>query len=238
MRVAIVLFACLAFFSVQAAASQLVWSGFTWNVRNQTRSGPGNNLWAGANSYLDSLGQLHLTIQKTKAGWTCAEIFTTVNFTNGTFEWWVNSRVDTLDKNVVVGLFVYPGGNTSAPPLTNEIDIEFAQWGNASNPHLFYTIWPKNTSLPYKSYGLPMNLTSNQSTHRFTWSGTSVFYEGLNGWPNGTTSQFANWTTPPAYDTLIPTMPLYVHMNVWLYNSRPPSNGKAVDIVFKQFHKS
>lgn len=71
MKLALLLILLVALL-LPATAAQLNWSGLTWNIRNQTSSGPGPNLWAGANTYLDAQGQLHLTIKKRSGKWTCA----------------------------------------------------------------------------------------------------------------------------------------------------------------------
>ena len=49
----------------------------------------------------------------------------------GRYQFQVIGRIDQLDPNVVLGLFKYPTPDVG-PDGTNEIDIEFAQWGRAT----------------------------------------------------------------------------------------------------------
>lgn len=212
------------------------WSGYSWMVRNQTSSGPGPNLWSDANAFLDVDGNLHLKITHTSQGWQCVELTSELTFPPSNFQWQVASRVDQLDRNVVVGLFMYPP-NGLAPDGTNEIDIEFAQWADPNNQRLFYTLFPKDSQLPHVSAALEMNNLPGPSTHRFKWNTTSIYYQSLRGYqPRDSSSDtFASWITPAKYINEVPTMNLSVHMNVWLFQGKPPTDSNEVEVVLKSF---
>lgn len=207
--------------------------GYSWTIRNQGSSGPGPNVWKDSNVFVDGNGDLHLKISYSPSGWTCAEIYTNSVFPYGTFEWWVIGEVDKLDKNVVLGLFMYPG--SGAVDGTNEIDIEFAQWGNANNKRLFYTVYPKELGPQPQSAGFDVQLSGTYTTNRFKWSATGVFYEGVHGHQEGSGQQFASWSSPANFSSQIPSMKLVTHMNLWLFQGRQPSNGKEVEIVIRRF---
>lgn len=142
----------------------LHWAGYNWNVKNSALTGPGPNIWSSHNVYVDQQQQLHLQIRKRATGWTCAQIWSQNNFGYGTYEWVVEGPIDKLDSNVVLGLFVYPPYNTLGDG-TNEIDIEFSQWGKARNPNrLSYIVWPKEGTKKKISKSVPLKLSMNVTT--------------------------------------------------------------------------
>jgi hypothetical protein len=49
----------------------------------------------------------------------CSRLYTNTAHGFGTYQWQIDHRLDTLDPNVVLGLFLYTG-----PSGYNEIDIE------------------------------------------------------------------------------------------------------------------
>jgi hypothetical protein len=121
-------------------ANTISFSGYTWTVKAPAdATGPGPNIWSAANVFVDNEGSLHLKLTKNAATgkWECAEVASTEKFGEGTYQWQVEGPLATLDKNIVLGLFNYSGKDG-----LDEMDIEFAQWGNETFPHLNYTIWP------------------------------------------------------------------------------------------------
>ena len=55
----------------------------------------------------------------------------------------VTGRPDQFDRNIILGLFNYPNSPSIGPDGTNEIDIEFAQWGDPNNPNrLNWVVYP------------------------------------------------------------------------------------------------
>src|SRR5579862_9347753 len=93
---------------LKAAPVTIDWKGYTWTVKQGSGLGPGPNNWDPANVSIDSNGYLHLRISNSGSGWTCAEVQTkALGF--GTYQWQVEGPIDTIDKNVVLGLFGYKG---------------------------------------------------------------------------------------------------------------------------------
>ena len=59
--------------------------------------------------------------------WTGSELFTTDRLGFGTYQWQVDSPIDTIDKNVVVGLFPYgPQAGIDAGLIRRARPIAFA----------------------------------------------------------------------------------------------------------------
>lgn len=110
------------------AANSLCFAGIEWNI--SSGGGPMGSELSSQNVWVDQNGMLHLLIrQDSRGNWYGAQVSTREKFGFGTYQWQVIGQLDQLDKNVVFGMFNYPG---YASDGTNEIDIEIARWGNDS----------------------------------------------------------------------------------------------------------
>lgn len=209
-------------------------SGYDWEVREKETSGPGPNHWDPKNVWLDKAGNLHLKITKVNGEWYCAEVISKVKFGFGKYEFQTVGRVDKLDRNIVLGLFDYPVPGED-PDATNEIDIEFARWGNDKWPNGNFTVYPatgaigKNNSHTFE-YALPENTPGMVATHRFTRARDRVLLDTFVGEKN-----LAHWVYAPAESRLIPQKPLAAHINLWLFEGRAPVDGKEVEVIIKRF---
>lgn len=92
----------------------------------------GPNNWNSNNVWIDGNNRLHLKLaySSAKGEWECAELYTDVKFSFGTFQWFVEGAIDKFDRNVVLGFFTYGGLDG-----TNEIDIEMAKWATHDHKH-------------------------------------------------------------------------------------------------------
>ncbi len=225
---------------VSATAKTISFSGYTWYVKSGKGMGPGPNNWNENNVWVDALGKLHLQIKysATTKKWECAEIWTNTSMGFGKYEWFVEGRIDLLDKNVVVGLFNYPTASVG-PDGTNEIDVEFAKWGNKNNKMGNFTVWPAQLGYTYSTFPYAIALTGTYTTHRFTWSSSSIFFQSLNGWRTDDTNVIATKTFAPTVSTiyLIPQSAEPVHINLWLYKGNAPSNNTTVELIISKFQK-
>jgi hypothetical protein len=211
-------------------ATTIQFSGYTWNVRNST-GGPGPNTFSGTNAWVDASGRLHLKIAKnpTTGQWSCAEIYSTQNFGIGSYQWQVEGAIDKFDRNIVLGLFNYSGRNEF-----DEMDIEFARWGNNAWPNLNYTVWPAASGYSTWSYSKNFSLSGTYTTQRFTRSLNSVVFKSMGGFYNDDTNLFETATcTSPTSSISTSAMP--VHMNLWLYGGNAPSDGNEVEIIIHNF---
>lgn len=131
-------------------------------------------------------------------------------------------------------MFLYPPGGSGVPDGTNEVDIEVSKWGNENGKNLLYNCFSTTNGITRGS-NYDMKLNGSYTTHRFQWTPDHVSYESMHGHQNDSTFQFVNWTTPSDIAHLIPSMELTVHINLWLFEGRPPSDGKPVEVVIKRF---
>ncbi|MGH9657507.1 MAG: glycoside hydrolase family 16 protein, partial [Bryobacteraceae bacterium] len=162
--------------AVAAAQSPRIisFSGYQWTVKNSTnRVGPGPNFFSDstANVWVDGQGQLHLKIAKRQGKWYCAEIVSVDSFGYGTYRFSINSRVDNIDPNAVLGLFTW---NDLPDYNHREIDVEFARWGSAANQNAQYVVQPYTNPLNIFRFNWPADVPS---AHSFTWSPSNVHFE-------------------------------------------------------------
>ncbi len=211
--------------------STISFSGYTWYVENSEQlCNPGPNYWSNnpENVWVDENGWLHLKITNRNGKWYCAEVTTTQTFGYGTYAFYVASNIANLDRNVILGLFAYKDD-------AHEVDIEFSKWGDEYNPNAWFTVQPP----PYingrnqKTFNLQLN--GDYSTHYFTWSRRSIFFQSFHGhYPIGTQpssniiESFTSYSRTSAQG-------VRAHINLWLYHGNYPSDGMPVEVIIKNF---
>jgi hypothetical protein len=216
-------------------AGTLSFSGYTWAIRNNGYGGPGPNHWDRDNAWVDANGCLHLRLTHRNNQWYGAEVQTQQKLGHGRYQFWLEGRIDKLDPNVVLGLFNYPTPDVG-PDGTHEIDIEFAQWGNPYAPRGNYTVWPASPGLRQETKPFSFVLKSDSSLHCLAWSPTAVRFESFHGRAGATNELFAHWLFQPTNPaSFISQMPMPVHINLWCFKGRPPSNGQPVEWIIRAF---
>lgn len=217
-----------------SALTTLTFSGYKWNVRSG-QGGPGPNNWRSANVWVDANGWLHLKISKINGQWYAAELTSQKFFGFGRYQFQVIGRVDQFDRNIVLGLFNYPTASIG-PDGTNEIDIEYSHWGNPAYPIGNFTVWPAQVGLTPRSHTFNLTLANANTTQRFTWASNHILFQGLRGFTDTNTGQYAAWNyAPVAYLDHIPQHAMPVHLNLWLFQGNAPVNGLPVEIIIKSF---
>ena len=212
---------------VESAGPRTIrFSGYTWEVKSfATKVGPGPNYFSASarNVWVDAKGRLHLKITYTNDRWESAEVGSARSFGYGRYEFRLASPVNAtaLDPSVVLGLFTW----SDDPAYHNrEIDIEFSRWGIAdlakSGSH---TVQPWETTGNQRTFSQP---SVAPSRHSFTWRPTSVAFRNSR-------LPTANWTYSG------PDVPVpggdHARMNLWLFQGRPPTNGRQVGIIIERF---
>jgi len=211
----------------------LKFAGYTWKIRSK-RGGPGPNNWSEKNAFVDKNGFLHLKLTQDTLThtWDCSEVIMTEKLGYGTYQWKIDGRIDTLDHNIVFGLFNYSGED-----LHDEMDIEFSKWGHPENDkNLNYTIWPASGVTVPKNveYAQPFSLSGTYTTHRFKRTEKALTFTSLNGFQDGDKNIFATktWEAPK---TSISQLEMPVFINLWLFKGKAPVNNKDVEIVIRDF---
>jgi hypothetical protein len=203
-------------------------SGCTWYVKSGY-GGPGPNYWSDSeeNVWLDPNGWLHLKIRYKDGIWYCSEVYTTEFTRYGIHRFYVISRLDSLDRNVVLGLFIYANDTT-------EVDIEFSKWGQIIPTH--------NAQYVVQPWYYPGNvekfwviLTGTYTTHYFNWQKDSIRFKSIHGhYPEPPNSNYLihKWLYTGSNNPL-ESESLRVHINLWLYQGNPPTNAQEVEVIIK-----
>lgn len=230
------LFLCLSgclFFSTSHAQETLSFAGRQWRIRGYDGM-PGPNQFSTKNAWVDANGALHLRIRHEGGKWTCAEVIAEGDFHFGTYEFFIEGPVDTLDPQVVLGLFTYPRPETGKSG-THEIDIEFARWGNPAYPNLNYTVWPAKEALKSASSSTEIEFGSSRTIHRFHWTAEKIEFSSFA--VKDKAAKVANWKfAPPDAAERISQVPQQLMLNLWLVDGKPPADGQEVEIAIHRFN--
>lgn len=203
----------------------ITFSDFTWDVKTSAgKIGPGPNYFSSspANVWVDVSGRLHLKLTKAKGRWFAAEVINQASLGRGTYTWVLDTTVDALDANAVLGLFTW----NDAPAFNHmEIDEEFARWGNAADPtNGQFVVQPWDTA------GNLLRITqaagAAPSTQSFTWGTSSVAFS-------------SSAATPSSWLYTGPDVPQpggeHARMNLWLFRGQAPTNGQEIEVVISSF---
>jgi len=129
----------------------------------------------------------------------------------------------------VLGLFNYSGNDGY-----DEMDIEFARWGNNAWPNYNYTVYPSSGDPDTNAHHeFELSLNGTYTTYKFVRNSTSVSFKGYHGHGENEANAFFPWTTPAGFP--VSTIALPVHMNLWLFDHLAPSNGQEVEMIIHQF---
>lgn len=222
-------------FKTQAVNRRIIdFSGYKWLVRNTTGlQGPGPNYFSNStqNVFVDSEGQLHLKITKRKGKWYCASIGNLTSLGYGTYRFYIASKIDTIDKNSVVGLFTWDDD----PAYHNrEIDIEFSKWGNESSSfNSQYVVQPWENEANINRFTTNLD-SGNYSTHRFTWSPDKISFLSVYGHYDFLVDQ--NYLIN-SWDYQGSDIPLKgnekIAVNLWNFQGKAPA--QEVELIIKRF---
>ncbi|NDV61907.1 glycoside hydrolase family 16 protein [Puniceicoccales bacterium CK1056] len=211
-------------------------SGYDWDVKTSGGFlfGPGPNVFSDdlENVWVDAEGKLHLRITYRDGQWRCAEVISNDSFGYGTYRFYVDSPVDALDPNVVLGLFTW----SDDPAYSyREIDVEITRWGDAQDPtNAQFVVQPWNNPGNLVRYTIPQG--SAPTTHSFDWQADQIAFashDGAYAPPPDVTPLLTQWTyTGP--DIPVPGDE-QVRINLWLVSGLEPIDGEEVEVVISRF---
>jgi|SRR5579859_2703316 len=235
--------ALLAVFAAGVALAQsgygnyFSFSGYTWRTKvSSAKVGPGPNFFSQNNVSVDSQGRLHLKITKSGAKWLCSEVVLQQTLGYGTYRFYVDSTLNSLDPSVVLGLFTW---SDDAAYNHRELDIEFARWGSAANNNGWYTVQPYNVTGNQASFVQPA--TAAGSTHILDWlqdpaSGNlSARFSSVTGFAVAPSS-----TNPLIFEHTFnsgvpPTGNENARINLWLFGGKAPAGRNTIEIIINRF---
>ncbi|WP_428389389.1 glycoside hydrolase family 16 protein [Mucisphaera sp.] len=243
---------------------KLRFAGHTWSIKSSdTPVGPGPNRFSDKPSdiYVDDEGQLHLTLRPVDGHWYATELVSDFQAGYGRYEIIVGPGVDTLDPNVVLGIFTWDH-HTYLSDANTEIDIEWARWGNPERANLHYTMHPaRNEHVelhPERTTSDDTDLEQQGVSHVIDWRPdrvTCASYLGTDGpdpkrllsaWTyhgslhpprrTGDGEQLTDWI-----GVVRPSPTTSFRFNLWLLDTNrdgqvdPPTDGQPVHVVIKDF---
>lgn len=157
--------------------------------------------------------------------WYCSGVTLRNSYGYNKYVFYVDSRVDLLNENVVGGLFTYKNDE-------EEIDIEFSRWSNTQNQDAQFAVQPSYISGNKNRYDL--NLETITSTHFFDWKPNSIdfgSYQGHTLTPE--TSKVINtWTYTGA--NIPPDTDERLKINLWLFKGVKPSDNKEAEMIINR----
>lgn len=210
--------------------STIEFSGYEWTIKSSSggKIGPGPNFFDGESVRVDSLG-LHLRIVNKQGHFSCGEIASKRSFGYGTYRFYVDSNVEDLAPNVVLGLFTWADDPQYAH---RELDIELGRWGDLEKDNAQFVVQAHTFAGDMIRFAIPP--TMKASIHTFTWAPGKVNFrseEGNANAPSTGTSLVRQHTftqrVPPAGGE-------NARINLWLVSGRPPGPGKT-EVTIKRF---
>jgi len=209
-------------------ARTISWSGHEWVVKSsQEPFGPGPNLWSNSQESVrvDDAGRLHLKIRKIGDRWHAAEIYALKSLGYGKYIFYLDSRVDNLDSNVVAGLFIHSDD-------THEVDIEFSKWGQSKKyTYHQFVIQPRvdDGNIHRSEY----RVRSPMTAHGFRWAPDSINFRSFVGHETQNKAPQKSWDYIGRHNPAAKSE--RVHINLWLYKGQPPTDENEAVLVVDKF---
>ena len=215
---------------------RISFSGYDWSVKDScdTAVGPSGNYFSdsASNVWVDGEGKLHLKIAGRSGRWYCAEVVSLRSFGYGTYRAFLDSSVDALDTNAVLGLFTW---SDDSAYTHREIDVEASRWSDAGDTNNSqFVVQPWDTAGHLQRFRVPPGATN--STHCFTWASNRVdfaSYEGLYAIPPASNSADAEWSFGP--NGVPQAGGENIRLNLWLNGALAPAVGHDVEVVIRRF---
>ncbi len=208
-------------------------SGFNWVIKDSKEriTGPGKNYFSnsGENVRIDSLGKLHLSIVQRNEKWYSAEVRLTESLGYGRYIFYIDPLPQALDKDMVIGLFMYDHMDTSN--FHKEVDIEFSKWGKEKNENSQYVIQPYENQ-PHR-FETELNYASKHSISVRKRKIEFVSMYNDVKLPDTIEHTIRKWKYKP--DNIYRTGEEKVSINVWLYKATETSSLKPVEVIISGF---
>ncbi|NKB70352.1 MAG: hypothetical protein GKR89_25050 [Candidatus Latescibacteria bacterium] len=220
----------------------ITFSGLEWKVKHQPDQmrGPGRNYWSDEQVWVDDEGRLHLRLAQSGERWYCAEVESVERFGYGQFTWRTVGYLDLLAPQVVAGLFVNPPPEVG-PAGTNGIDIEIAYLPHLQSQgpscNLVYGVYPSALETGQrKEQAFRFDLTGTYTTHQFRWTRQRVDFKSWHGHEPDHLLVFGEFNHAPVdWEACMPSQSMPVHINLWLLAGKEPEDGKAAEIIIRDF---
>ena len=212
-------------------------AGYSWWVKQGASLGPGPNNFSDSeqNVVVDPNGHLHMRIAQRGDTWYCSEIVGCESLGRGTYVYTIESRLDLLDPNAVLGLFTWE--DDVGQYNYREIDFEFSRWIDPNDPDCGqYVVQPWDT--PGNRYRFPIDYSGKPltTTHVKNWQADGISFSSFFGdfsLDPPVEDRIASWdytgSDNPPHGAENP------RINFWLIRGWPPANGQDAEVVVRDF---
>jgi hypothetical protein len=86
------------------------------------------------------------------------------------------------------------------------------------------------------SSGTRISLQGTYTTHQFIWTPDNVAFQSQHGFRDSPNENlFYSYQTPIAFTSAMPHIGAPLHMNLWAFQGRPPTNNEEVEIIIHNF---
>jgi hypothetical protein len=217
----------------------LVFGDRTWRVKGPGYYGPGGNLFCNNTNcvWVDASDQLHITLSNLGGNWFSTEVVTEEALGYGDYILTTVGRLDLLDPQAVLGIFLWEYGPCWDDAYTwwnayNEIDIEYSRWQNPSSDICQFVAQPYNWSGNIERFDYTFS-EGEVVSHAMRWLADRVEYRVWRGEADDESPEnmIHSWTyTGPHIPR--PEQPR-MHLNLWKIDGTPAGDQ---EVVFKDFN--
>jgi hypothetical protein len=215
------------------APDTIEFSGYKWTIKdsNGRQTGPGDNYFSNSkkNVYVDNEGKLHMRITQRDDKWYCPEVRMVHSLGYGRYYFTLDPLQVPLDRDVVIGLFMYDQEDNSN--FHNEVDIEISKWGKDTKTNSQYVIQPKEE----EAHRFVTDLTI-PSRHMIELGRKKITFRSYQLRPEEKDTdrvEIAKHKIKPDKD--YETENEKVSMNMWLYHTSEPSDLREFEVVISRF---
>jgi len=206
-----------------------------WVVKHSSKKlGPGPNYFSSANVHFQEDGSIQLNITEENDKWYCAEMFFKKPLGYGTYTFTIDSPLNRLDEQVVLGMFLY---HLDAAKNLEEIDIELLRHVD-KNKQAAFTIHNKDSKQDHNFQHTFEVLTPNSTIFSIDWRETQVIFLAKT-----ITGQVISKKTypdpqhipPPVHSSqnIPPPDSMIVHLNLYLFQGKAPISGTTTNVKVK-----
>jgi hypothetical protein len=221
----------------QSVERTVEFSGWTWVVRRSDGfEGPGPNRFLDNQRtvWLDDRNNLHLKVWVRNNRAYTAEVILGRPLGYGTYIVESIGRMDTMDPEVIFGMFTYDDDPAHAH---REIDIEYGRFGDPSSPNAQFVVQPFENDENRFRYALRQE--GDYLTHAFRWDESGIRFAAFHGHVADAIirdgiSSLADDQTIAAWDypgEVPPPGNERFRINLWLYQSALPDGDHEVALA-------
>ncbi len=227
---------------VRYSLEPISFSGYQWMIKETVSSepvGPGPNYFVNTskNVFIDVLDNLHLKILKQDGVWKCSEVISKNQFGYGRYVFNIKSRVDLLDANTVLGIFLWDPN--ALKNYNNEVDIEVSKWSVTNNMNAQFVVQPFTEPDNIKRFN--MNLLGNYSSFTIDWFPDRIIFNAYHGHIECDPKKISKPINVPiqtwvhkSHNIPVPRQS-NIRFNLWLNQGIAPSDNQEQEVIITCF---